>query len=82
MNAQFVPLSWLGLSSSMRDIGQVVYRQPCPEMDDDDRRVEVCAGAQLLAIWEQDGRRRGPRGGMWIEMPIREGYPVGVSNAG
>jgi hypothetical protein len=23
-----------------------------------------------------------PRGGMWIEMPIREGYPVGVSNAG
>jgi hypothetical protein len=47
--------SWLPLMSSMRDVGPVLYGECQRNMDDDDRRLQICSAVQLLPILEAEG---------------------------
>ena len=47
--------SWLPLLGSTGDVGLVLYDQAQSTMEDDDRRLQICAGVQVLTILEGEG---------------------------
>jgi hypothetical protein len=48
--------SWLPLLGSTRDVGLVLYGQAQRTMEHDDRRLQICAGVQVLTILKGHGR--------------------------